>query len=51
MRSNPGWKGLPGTYTEAYCEHSQITAVKSFITFGPIRWFQRPLKMSAHCSI
>jgi hypothetical protein len=29
-----GWKGLPGTNTLAYYKHSQITAVKSFITMG-----------------
>jgi hypothetical protein len=28
------WKGLPGTNTLAYYKHSQITAVKSFITMG-----------------
>jgi hypothetical protein len=35
----PDWKGLPGTNTLAYCEHSKITNVKSFITSaqpGPI---------------
>jgi hypothetical protein len=36
MISTPGWRSLPGTYTVAYYEHSQITSVKSFITFGPI---------------
>jgi hypothetical protein len=31
-----GWKGLPGTNAQAYYENSLITAVKSFITLGPI---------------
>ncbi len=29
------WKGLPGTSTLAYREHSQIKVVKSFITLVP----------------
>jgi hypothetical protein len=29
-----GWKDLPGTNTLAYHDHSQITAVKSFMTLG-----------------
>ncbi len=32
-----GWKGLPWTNTIGYYENSLITAVKSFITFGPGR--------------
>jgi hypothetical protein len=30
-----GWKGLPGTNTLAYYEHSQLTDVKRFITLDP----------------
>ncbi len=30
-----GWKGISGTNTLAYYEHSQIAAVKSFMTLGP----------------
>ncbi len=29
------WVGLPETKTLAYYENSLITAVKSFVTFGP----------------
>jgi hypothetical protein len=32
--SGPSWKGLPGTNTLAHHEHSKITDVNSFITFG-----------------
>jgi hypothetical protein len=28
-----GWRGMPGTNTLAYCEHSLILAVKCFMTF------------------
>ncbi len=41
-------KGLPGTIPLAYCEHSQITAVKSFITLGPERQYFMEL-IAAHC--
>ncbi len=30
-----GWKGLPRTNALAYCEKSQLTAVKCFITLAP----------------
>jgi hypothetical protein len=30
-----GWKGLPGTNTLAYYEHSEIAGMKGFITLGP----------------
>ncbi len=30
-----GWKGLTGTNTQSYCEHSQITIVLRFIPLGP----------------
>ncbi len=36
-RTNTGWKGLPGTNTLDYDEHSQITTVKGLITLGPVR--------------
>jgi hypothetical protein len=32
-----GWKGLPGTNTLAFHEHSQITDVKVFVTLGRVR--------------
>ncbi len=34
-----GWRGLPGTNTLVYYEHSSITTAKSFITSGPISDF------------
>jgi len=33
--SRLGWRGLPGTNTLAYCEHSRITSVKSFVSLDP----------------
>jgi hypothetical protein len=30
------WNGMPETYTLAYYEHSNSTAVKSFITLDPV---------------
>jgi hypothetical protein len=29
------WKRQPGTDTLAYYKHSQVTAIKRFVTFGP----------------
>jgi hypothetical protein len=31
-----GWKGITGTSTLAYFEHSLIMALKSFITLGTV---------------
>ncbi len=36
-----GWKVLPWTNTLAYYEHLWITAIKSFITLGPVGRFRR----------
>ena len=30
-----GWKGLPSTNTQDYCENPEIKAVKSFIRLAP----------------
>ncbi len=35
-KSRLGWKSKPRAKALAYHEHSQITAVKSFITSGPV---------------
>jgi hypothetical protein len=30
-----GWKGLPGTNSQAYYENSHLTVLKSFLTLAP----------------